>query len=193
MLDVGVGPAFLLTPQEFAPGKEWFPGIALDLHAVVPGALARARAPKEAKGLIAADGEVEVAPWYLSALPREVILAPGDRLSVYGARWELLGLGGGMALGGVELGAHAALPSVAVTSWQGPAMTGTQVVGNFGAALGADAVFKPYKLVNFELGWVQQAGYATRELHGVQASTDPWTLGTLRIQVHVRFPLDIKA
>lgn len=192
-LDAGVGPCARLVPTPFRDTRTWLPGIALELSAVVPGDLARSKAPKSARGFIDPRGEVRVRPWWLSVLPREVLIAPGDSISAFGARWSLLGLDGGVALGKpAALRAGLDLLSVDWTHLDGPAFLRTRDIWSFGCAGKATLLLFPSSPVSLEAGWIQQLGVPTGAWEGEDRRSLPWTSGTARLLLHGRIPLSVR-
>jgi len=195
-LDIAAGPAFLQVPEALSGVRGWLPGVALDFDVVVPGAIAKAKAPKQAKRFIAKNGEVSIAPFWLCLLPQEAIIAPGDSLSVFGARWELFGLGMGTGIGPVSVGAHVGLPTVSVTRWSGPALdslNGARWVANYGASLKGSITLKPCDYVHLEAGWNEQFGYQAGTVRSrLGEKADLWKQGTARFLLHIRIPVDLK-
>jgi len=195
-LDIAAGPAFLQVPEALSGVRGWLPGVALDFDVVVPGAIAKAKAPKKAKRFIAKNGEISIAPFWLCLMPQEAIIAPGDSLSVFGARWELFGLGVGTGIGPLSVGAHVGLPTVSATRWSGPALdslNGARWVANYGAALKGSVTLKTCDYVHLEAGWNQQFGYQAGTVRSrLGEKADLWKQGTARFLLHIRIPLDVK-
>jgi hypothetical protein len=192
-IDLAAGPCAQRVPSLFQDVRPWLPGLALDASAAVPGEVARAKAPRRVRGLIPRRGEIRVRPWWLAILPHEVILAPDDSLSVYGARWSLFGLEGGLGLTD-HLGLRAGidLPSASWSHLSGPALTGVQDVWNLGAAAKASLRYQPVALLAFEAGWVQQVGVPLGRWEAPDRALLAWTSGTARALLHVRIPVDVK-
>jgi len=192
-IDLAAGPCAQRAPSLFQDIRPWLPGLALDASAAVPGELARAKAPRRFRGLIPRRGEIRVRPWWLAILPHEVILAPHDSLSVYGARWSLFGLEGGLGLTDhLALRAGIDLPSFQWEHLSGPALTGAQDVWNLGAAAKTSLHYQPADFLAFEAGWVQQVGAPIGRWEAPDRAVLAWTSGTARALVHVRIPLDVK-
>ena len=195
-LDIGVGPAFLQVPDGLNSDQKWLGGIALDIHAAVPGAIAKAKAPKSAKRYIAKDGEISIAPFWLWLVPEEATFVPGDSLSVYGARWEIFGLGAGTGIGPLGFSGHLGLPSFSVSRWSGTALDsagGARLVANYGASLKGAVTLKPSPFVHLEAGWAEQLGYQAGTVRNREGKkVDLWKQGTARFLLHIRIPLDIK-
>ena len=192
-IDVGVGPSAMLTPSLFRDTKPWLPGAALEICAVVPGEVARAKAPKSARKFISPNGEIRVDPWWLAWIPREITTAPGDSITVFGARWAFFGLDGGVDFGGgCSLRAGFDLVSVGWQNLSGPAFAKPQNVFNIGTAGKAFVWIQPGQTFAFEAGWVQQLGYPTDAWIGPDRRSLPWTTGTARALLHVRIPMDVK-
>lgn len=195
-LSIGAGPAFLQVPEGLNSSGKWLGGMALDIHAAVPGAIAKAKAPKKAKRYIAKDGEVSIAPFWLCLVPQEAIFVPGDSLAVYGARWEIFGLGAGSGIGPVSVRGHLGFPSISVHRWSGTAMDsagGARLVANYGAALKGSVLLKPSPFLHFEAGWTEQLGYQAGTVRNrAGRKIELWNQGTARFLLHIRIPLDVK-
>lgn len=192
-LDLAAGPCARLVPSPFRETRAWLPGIALDAAAVVPGDIARAKAPKSARRFIDKHGELRVRPWWLAVIPQEVLTAPGDSISVFGARWALFGLDAGLSLGrpaSLRLGLD--LLSMDWTHLSGPAFSETENVWNLGTAAKATLELFPRAPVGLECGWVQQIGIPTDRWNSPDRSARPWTAGTARILLHGRIPLSVR-
>lgn len=195
-LDFGVGPSFLQVPEGLNSHQKWLGGIALDIHAAVPGAIAKAKAPKKAKRYIAKDGEVSVSPFWLWVVPEEATFVPGDSLTVYGARWELFGIGAGTGIGPLSVTGHLGLPSVSVNRWSGTALDsvrGARWVANYGVGLKGAVILKPSPFLHFEAGWAEQLGYQAGVLRNrAGEKIDLKAQGTARFLLHLRIPMDLK-
>lgn len=191
-LDFAAGPCARLVPDPFRSTRTWLPGIALDASAVVPGDVARAKAPKSARKFIDPQGEVRVRPLWLSVLPREILTAPDDSISVFGARWALLGLDAGASLGrpiAFRLGVD--LLSIDWTHLSGPAFERSRNIWNLGLAGRATLHLFPRAPATLETGWIQQVGFPTAAWEGLDRRALPWTSGTARMLLHVRIPISV--
>jgi hypothetical protein len=192
-IDVAAGPCFQLAQGPFQDVRPWLPGIALDAAAVVPGDIARAKAPRSARQFIDRRGEVRLRPWWLALLPQEVTIAPGDGISAYGARWALFGLDGGLALGRhARLRAGVDLLSASWLHLSGPAFLDERSTWTLGSAVKGTLLILPTRHLILETGWVQQVGFPTAAWDGPDRRSLPWTSGTARLLLHLRIPVHVK-
>lgn len=190
-LDLAAGPCAQLVQGPFRDTRTWLPGIALDAAAVVPGDIARAKAPRSARKFIDRRGEVRLRPWWLAILPQEITTAPGDSLSAFGARWALFGIDGGLALGHVRLRAGVDLLSASWLHLSGPAFVEERNAWVLGSAAKGTLLFLPTRRLNLEMGWVQQVGFPTTAWEGQDRRSLPWTSGTARALLHLRIPVQV--
>jgi hypothetical protein len=82
-------------------------GARINLEAVIDKALIKKfdrKIPKKYRKMARSLDEVRVRPFPLSLVPKTLIISPGDKSSMYGAGWDLFGLGGG--LGPLKLGVN---------------------------------------------------------------------------------------
>lgn len=192
-LDIAAGPCARLVPSSYRETRTWLPGIALDAAAVVPGDIARAKAPKSARRFIDKRGELRVRPWWLAVIPQEILTAPGDSIAAFGARWALFGLDGSLSLGSpASVGIGLDVLSVDWARLSGPAFSGTVNIWNVGTAAKATLKLLPRAPVGLECGWVQQVGFATGRWNAPGRDELPWTIGTFRILLHVRIPRSVR-
>lgn len=191
-IDLAAGPCFQLAQGPFRDSRTWLPGVALDAAAVVPGEVARDKAPRSARKFIDKRGEIHLRPWWLALLPQEATIAPGDSLSAFGARWALFGLDGGFALG-----RHARLRAgldILSASWlhlSGPAFVEDHNTWTLGSAAKGTLLILPTRRLILETGWIQHVGFPTAAWEGHDRRALPWTSGTARMLLHVRIPMSV--
>lgn len=192
-LDLAAGPCARLVPSSFRETRTWLPGIALDAAAVVPGDVARAKAPRSARRFIDKHGEVRVRPWWLAVIPQEILTAPGDSISAFGARWALFGFDGSLSLGSpASVGIGLDVLSLDWVHLSGPALSATENVWNIGTAAKATLELFPRAPVGLECGWVQQVGFPTAPWQAPDHRASTWTTGTARLLLHGRIPLSLR-
>ena len=96
-VEVGLGPATHIIFGEMRQRQEYFYGARINIEAIINKALIKKykkKVPKKYRRLALRLNEVRFRPWPLSAVPRTLFISPGER-SMYGAMWDLLGLGSG--------------------------------------------------------------------------------------------------
>ena len=94
-IDIGVGPSLFYMPG-VTEGQNWHTGFRFDAFAVIDQATIRKhknRIPKQYRGLAASQKEIRIAPAIFYLIPDAVFLSPGPDRSVYGANWNILGIG----------------------------------------------------------------------------------------------------
>lgn len=190
---VAAGPALLHLPGDLSDLRPWVPGIALDCYAAVPGSVAKKRAPRRYRNMISNKGEFRVAPLWLSLLPKEIYTGPDDSLSVWGARWEIFGIGSAMNLGGgFSLHAGIDAPAVSVLHFEGPAIEDQAMTWNIGLDGAAGLTWRPAAWIELEAGWTHQLGLATARVSPKSGErTLPWQFGVARFLVHGKFPIRV--
>lgn len=104
-VEVGVGPAAHVFFGDLQEQQNMYYGARINLEAVIDKALIKKfdrKIPKKYRKMARSLNEVRVRPFPLSLVPKTLIISPGDKSSMYGAGWDLFGLGGG--LGPLKLG-----------------------------------------------------------------------------------------
>jgi hypothetical protein len=186
-LDIAGGPSFHHFDTPISDIDPWLPGFNLDFGVAVSGETARAKAPKRWKNKIPKDGELVIRPWWLTLVPRQVVLSPGGNLSTVGLVWELLGISSGVSLGNaasIKVGVE--LPEIEWLAAWGPQ---ARTASNFwivGVSPDAHLQVDPASWLRMDLGWAHHLGVPLGEFKLVQGDYKPWSWGSAYFQLHLR-------
>lgn len=154
-VEVGVGPAGHIIFGELQSRQALFSGVRLNLEAIINQALIKQnkkKIPKKYRKMAMKINEVRLRPGPLAYIPKTLFISPGDN-SMYGAMWDLLGVGTG--LGPLKLSADLQF-AYAYLSYQGAEKgEGAQSMHLVRPGLGITAHI-PLMLTDsfgFDIGW----------------------------------------
>jgi len=195
-INIGVGPSFHMLPNELSDGQTLMPGIALQIYAVLSPEVLQQNAdriPRNWRRLISPDQELHIKPWYLTILPTTILLHPGVHHQAWGVTWSLFGLESNVRpTKSTELQAHLQLPTISATWIQSSRMEqGDKTFVGLGVTPGIQALWKPFKSLQFSLGWDESLylPISTTEYTPIDKTPTHWIAhGIATFLVHVRIP-----
>jgi len=92
-INIGVGPAFFWIPGVM--GKELHPGAKLDLYAVITPQMLQEnenKIPKKYKKYVNMNEEMHMTPFWMTIIPKYLIINPQAENYIYGGLWSILGI-----------------------------------------------------------------------------------------------------
>jgi hypothetical protein len=191
-LNLGAGPSFAVLPGSLGQRAPWAVGFDLDAAASVPASVARDRAPAGMRSRIPSEGEVDVRPLWLGWIPGQVVASPGGDLSLWGATWDLFGLGTRVPLGSVaSLRAHVQFPEFWWLHGDGPATTGPNSSYGLGVAPLASLQLDPWAWIRISGGWTHHVGIPFGSIHLRTGAESPWQWGSAWVMLTLRPPVRI--
>ncbi|MBK9578052.1 MAG: hypothetical protein IPO40_13335 [Fibrobacteres bacterium] len=186
-LDIAAGPSFHQLGPAVADVDPWITGFNLDLGVAVSNEVARSKAPKRYRKMIPKKGEMVVRPIWVAVVPRQVLLSPGGNLSVYGAAWELLGVGTTLELvPGCALAVSVDLPEITWLHVGGPYAQGPENVIGVGISPDAHLQIDPASWLRLDAGWAHHVDYASDAFRIQGRHWNPWNWGSAYVQLHLR-------
>jgi hypothetical protein len=154
-VEVGLGPAGHMIFGDMQERQALFYGARLNLEAVIDKALIKKnkkKIPKKFRKMALKLNEVRFRPFPLSLVPRTLFISPGES-SMYGAMWDLIGLGTG--LGPLKLSADLQFAYAYLSYGSGEGDDAEESMHLIRPALGV-ALHIPLQLTEafgFDLGW----------------------------------------
>lgn len=196
-LDIGLGPAIHGISGPVREDQLWHYGARLSLEAIVDNKTIRKfknRIPPQYRELALSLDEVRIRPlWFL--LPKTVYLSPAtERTGVWGASWELVGLGVPLVRTPFRLAPEVGIP----LTWMNITSTALPTPTNFvrlGLEGGVDLEVPITPGFLLSAGWASQL-HIPQELGGGVFEVGPkgtnvWHIGQAYAEVHVRVPVTV--
>ena len=193
-VEVGVGPAGHIVFGDMQKKQDFFYGARINLEAVIDKALIKQnkkKIPKKYRKMAMKLNEVRLRPGPLAYIPKTLLISPGDN-AMYGAIWDLVGVGSGF--GPLKLSADLQF-AYAYLSYQGETEGATQSMHLIRPALAVSAHI-PVMLTDsfgFDIGW-RSSLMPPQELGGspLSFSTDLegtiWHIGQAYFALTFRIP-----